>query len=132
MCEQPKSQAQRKKYPGHRACFNHEILSEGFKSEIPEICPNCFQHIARWQIPLIALNFSRSFIQGNRITRAEEDLSQIRELLEEAREITTSEVKQRIENLEKKMDHTIGTELVQIKNLINELMDGIATLKTKG
>lgn len=86
-CEEVNDYAQKKRYPGHRSCFNHEIITEMLKNDIPELCPKCFTAVAKHQIQMIGLNYTRSFILGNKLAALEEDYENLKEnvklLLEE-------------------------------------------------
>ena len=58
---------ERRRYPGHRPCNNHELLDEMLKGHIPEMCPNCFAGIAKHQVQLVAMNYCKTYLLMNRV-----------------------------------------------------------------
>lgn len=81
--------ARPRKYPGHRSCFNHEILFEMFKRDIPELCPSCFASTAKHQVQLIALGYARTFLVMNKLLDMKDEIAELENRICELEEKVT-------------------------------------------
>ena len=73
----------RRRYPGHRPCNNHELLDEMLKDPIPEMCPKCFAGIAQHQVQLVANNYCRTFILINKVSDLIETIASLQARIDE-------------------------------------------------